>query len=210
MTPRSASKEQIPELESISDTSECTGSETSEKEAVNHAPHASPKSVAFWTIAIREYDVIPGDNPSVSHGCPVSLGWDYSRELSVSVDDYEASKPQPREMTELRATAIERDSKLSSFGFTRTEIQEAAKGAKIGRLQRIKTIETARAVARYQELMEQANRKLFGGSRKREERELMKRSASLDSIAVNGYRPALRRVESLTIPALHEARMVSC
>lgn len=47
------------------------------------------KSVGFGTVNIREYERTVGDNPAVSSGSPISLGWAYNEVVKVDVDTYE-------------------------------------------------------------------------------------------------------------------------
>lgn len=54
------------------------------------------KSVTFHQIKIREYPYVLGDNPSVSYGPPVSIGWDYEPETVIPVDTYETTRIDER------------------------------------------------------------------------------------------------------------------
>lgn len=46
----------------------------------------SSKKVRFSRVEFREYDMILGDNPSCSHGPPVSLGWCCFNTFSISLE----------------------------------------------------------------------------------------------------------------------------
>jgi hypothetical protein len=156
----------------------------------SHDDHANPESplssttscqvvkkVTFSTLAIREYGIIPGDNPGVSCGCPLSIGWEYDDEFSFAIDEYEEQRSKPRSMTELRMPSMVREKKLREAGFSRRDIQESTKYANIARLQRRRTTETMN-LAPIQEFLERAKRKtlhLVGAGTKRKERELMSR-----------------------------------
>lgn len=150
-------------------------------ETINAPMTGRTRCVSFSSIVIREYEVVPGDNPSVVTGCPLSLGWEYELRFNGALNDYEATKLRTRDLSELRTTPSSREATLRSFGFSRVEIQERAKLATVARRQRLKTIETLQ-LARFEELVEKAKRTVFGGSRRREERNLLTKSASLDSL----------------------------
>ena len=200
MTSPSVLKEDIPELEPDSDGSVSAWSASCENESANgavplNAPNTGKRTVvSFSTVVIREYNTILGDNPSVSIGCPLSLGWEYASEFVAALDDYEGTKPEARHPSELRLTSSEREVRLKSFGFSRLEILEGTRVAKVTRQQRMKTIETLQ-LAKFQELIEKANRKIFRAGRKRKEKELLKRSASLNCGVLNSQKPALKKDE---------------
>lgn len=73
-----------------------------------HHHHGRSKSVGFADIEIRAYQVVIGDHPCCTMGCPLSLGWDYSRERMLSVDAYEASRSPRRSKEDLKTTWDER------------------------------------------------------------------------------------------------------
>eukprot|EP00533_Pseudo-nitzschia_delicatissima_P008598 CAMPEP_0116090872 /NCGR_PEP_ID=MMETSP0327-20121206/7201_1 /TAXON_ID=44447 /ORGANISM="Pseudo-nitzschia delicatissima, Strain B596" /LENGTH=354 /DNA_ID=CAMNT_0003582181 /DNA_START=488 /DNA_END=1552 /DNA_ORIENTATION=+ len=45
--------------------------------------------VSFGNCEVRTYTQVLGDHPCCSEGCPIQLGWSYTREESIKVDDYE-------------------------------------------------------------------------------------------------------------------------
>ena len=62
------------------------------------------KTVSFNTIKVQEYPVIPGDNPSVMMGVPLTIDWDYINSASCTINDYESysGSSKRRTMVELR------------------------------------------------------------------------------------------------------------
>lgn len=75
----------------------------------------SSKSVVFGDIRTRSYNVVMGDHPCCSMGCPLSLGWDYSQDPNISVDAYEATRCPRRSRENLRTTWDERRNMLSDI-----------------------------------------------------------------------------------------------
>ena len=53
----------------------------------------SPTIVNFGRVEFREYPYDLGDNPSVSAGVPVTLGWDIQNEYGFEVETYEKICP---------------------------------------------------------------------------------------------------------------------
>ncbi len=65
--------------------------ESSNHTTCNNNLHSnSHKSVvSFGNCEIRTYTQVLGDHPCCSEGCPIQLGWSYTSEESIKVDDYE-------------------------------------------------------------------------------------------------------------------------
>jgi len=63
------------------------------------------KRVSFESLHIREYNRTIGDNPSCSGGCPISIGWNIQREVSISVNAFEQSRAPRRERLEMKIPA---------------------------------------------------------------------------------------------------------
>ncbi|GFH45554.1 hypothetical protein CTEN210_02028 [Chaetoceros tenuissimus] len=78
------------------------------------------KSVGFDKIHIRQYERSIGDNPSVSSGPAVSLGWKYdpAEQLAYSLDEYEKHKiptlSVPRIPRPVRESLLRKDCGYSS------------------------------------------------------------------------------------------------
>mmetsp|Transcript_38259 Transcript_38259/g.80506 ORF Transcript_38259/g.80506 Transcript_38259/m.80506 type:complete len:302 (-) Transcript_38259:221-1126(-) len=76
---------------------------------------SSGHRVSFSHVELREYCRQVGDNPSVSSGCPLSIGWKFNKRGKVDIDSYEADldrDPVPCE----RLSAQEREKLLTEIG----------------------------------------------------------------------------------------------
>jgi len=80
-----------------------------------HSTGFSSKTVRFGDCHIRSYSQVLGDHPYCSMGCPVELGWEYSKEDLVKVNDFEDQRSHQRRHTaDLLLSPEERRSILSS------------------------------------------------------------------------------------------------
>lgn len=57
------------------------------------------RNVNFDSIRIREFGRALGDNPSTTHGPPLTLDWEFQDTEPVKVDEYELTRP-PRRITQ--------------------------------------------------------------------------------------------------------------
>lgn len=110
------------------------------------------KSVRFDTVEIREYPYVLGDNPSVSAGPPLSIGWEPQDEFTVGFDEYEAGKPtRPRDIYEMRLDETLRLLILQSSGYTIEEIAQAAIDVRIIQHHREETAQSSLRAQRFQQ-----------------------------------------------------------
>ena len=107
------------------------------------ATAATAARVAWGSIGIREYARIAGDNPAVTSGPPISLGWDYAAEVRLSVEDYEAGHPPRRAYTEMVMPSNVRMWMLSEeWNTTAADMSEAVRAASVVRAARRRTVRT--------------------------------------------------------------------
>jgi hypothetical protein len=66
-----------------------------------------------------------GDNPAVSHGPPITLGWEETDSCKLSVDDYESRLEGRRSKQELVLPGALREDRLRELGYSRQELKEA-------------------------------------------------------------------------------------
>ena len=119
------------------------------------------KSVCFDTVEIREYPYILGDNPSVSAGPPLSIGWDPQDEFIVGFEEYEAGKPaRPRDIYEMRFDETLRLLILQSSGYTIREIAQAAIDVRIIQHHREETTQSSLRALRFQQTKKALRNKL--------------------------------------------------
>lgn len=110
------------------------------------SPSPSKKSVRFSTVRIQEYPYILGDNPSVSRGPPLSIGWTPMSSCNVDLDKYEAHVlPERRTRPEFTMDAEVRVRILGLSGFAIHEITEAAEAAR--QAKELRRLSTARGMA---------------------------------------------------------------
>jgi len=84
--------------------------------AAGGVPGSLIRRVSFGHCEIRSYEQVVGDHPSCSVGCPIQLGWSYTEESSVRVDEHETTAAASRGSsgTSLRLTPEERIAMLSA------------------------------------------------------------------------------------------------
>lgn len=110
---------------------------------------------------IREYERILGDNPSVTSGPPLGIGWKYVPEpIVMNVDDYENGKGLPRSSSEYLVPKSVRENMLKEHaGVSRREMVNVVRAIQKEKSQRRKTVVNL-SMSRAEEKVEGAKRKI--------------------------------------------------
>mmetsp|Transcript_25804 Transcript_25804/g.36789 ORF Transcript_25804/g.36789 Transcript_25804/m.36789 type:complete len:403 (-) Transcript_25804:138-1346(-) len=117
------------------------------------------KAVTFSHVDLREYERVPGDNPCVRGGVPLSIGWRHVQHNPICLDNYESGKGHPRDKIEMMVPASVRRSMLrDEFGASIHELNAAMKSVNISKRQRAHTIASEDTEV-FEEVLESAKRK---------------------------------------------------
>mmetsp|Transcript_29464 Transcript_29464/g.46270 ORF Transcript_29464/g.46270 Transcript_29464/m.46270 type:complete len:406 (-) Transcript_29464:192-1409(-) len=120
---------------------------------------SSTRSVELKTVHIREHERIAGDNPCVSSGVPLSLGWGFVQHDPFPLDDYESAKGPPRDKIEMMVPASVRKCMLrDEFKVSIAELNASMKVVNITKKQRRHTV-ASEHLEGWQEVSESAKRK---------------------------------------------------
>lgn len=103
--------------------------------------NSSSRGVKFSDIEIREYEMTASDNPGVSKGPGIGIGWKYVEMESLSVELFEKHHPPRRSMKEIKVTTRERMDRLRDSGYTQREIQQIVKQINIAKRKRQGTLD---------------------------------------------------------------------
>lgn len=118
------------------------------------------KSVRFSSVEIREYPIILGDNAAVSRGPPITIDWQYMTiHHFKTLDEYERTEAYlaRRDMSQMAMPLRYRMALLKSSGYSRQQMQIAAKEADLIRSNREKTVQRLQ-FANYEEYCERIRR----------------------------------------------------
>lgn len=100
--------------------------------------------LSFSSISVRVYPVLIGDNPSVTQGVPLTIGWEHKEEeFFDNVEDYESSthKSKPvASLQEMKFTELERAQIAKNLGYSDSKIHKIAHQVKFSTLTRKKKI----------------------------------------------------------------------
>lgn len=154
---------------------------------------SNDSSVHFGTITIREYERSLADNPSVTDGPPIGLGWDYDpQEVHLAVDAYEEHKPTPRIKEEfLMPARVREEMLLHEWGHTLRDVRRATQESKEIRKCRERAQHTNKVSERACELLEVSKRKWHRlktrTTKEMEQEKLWKQSSAL---LANSFAPS--------------------
>ncbi|KAG7366928.1 hypothetical protein IV203_029598 [Nitzschia inconspicua] len=118
------------------------------------------KNVRFHEIQIREYHRCVGDNPSVSAGPPVGIDWRYEESLKMDVNGYELNRGHRREQLEMVLSRHERETLLVEWDVPTHLIADGTRNAIKVKNQRKQTLVNAGKVAKLEEVIESASKRL--------------------------------------------------
>lgn len=146
-------------------------------------------SVSFGKVRIRNYERIPGDNPSICFGVPLAIGWAYNEEGEpVSVEEYESKRsPKTKKRDELYVSLRERERILTDdWGVSRSAVRAAERSVALASQQRRATASTLHlepAQEAIESIRKKFDRVVKGKSEKKEEERLWRDAQSLASSA---------------------------
>lgn len=102
------------------------------------------KKVCFDDVHIREYGFVLGDNPAVSKGAPLQIGWDYHNEDVIDVDIFEhCREPVRRHRRKIVLSARKRAKILLSAGHTVEEIADMTLQCQTAKRMRVESLKNA-------------------------------------------------------------------
>eukprot|EP00581_Thalassiosira_minuscula_P011937 CAMPEP_0183729222 /NCGR_PEP_ID=MMETSP0737-20130205/29969_1 /TAXON_ID=385413 /ORGANISM="Thalassiosira miniscula, Strain CCMP1093" /LENGTH=317 /DNA_ID=CAMNT_0025961369 /DNA_START=529 /DNA_END=1482 /DNA_ORIENTATION=- len=124
-------------------------------------PGMGGRSVSFANVNIREYQRVLGDNPSVTSGPPLSIGWGHTVEpIVMDVEEYEKGKGFPRSSSEYLVPKSVREGMLKEHaGVSRREMVNAVRVIQKEKAQRRKTVVNL-SMQKTEERLEGAKRKI--------------------------------------------------
>ncbi|KAL7433208.1 hypothetical protein ACHAXM_004547 [Skeletonema potamos] len=116
----------------------------------------TPRNVSFSHLQVREYEVTLGDNPSVSSGVPISLGWRYNPNERISKLDDDDNSDVERKNTLHKLSDRERHRRLSSNPHVSVqELQSVLQAVASVRLERQESLNELREERRLLKLQQQ-------------------------------------------------------
>ncbi len=141
--------EELPSLISYLTSSSSTKSTRSTSSSANHS-HQSNQSilssdkfnVSFSSITIRDYPIIPGDNPTVSSGPPIAIDWNYITHVSTDINTFESIRHKKRRLqSEMKMPDSIRLSLLLNSGYKMNELRKFTRQAALIKKSRIQSID---------------------------------------------------------------------
>ncbi|KAG7368707.1 hypothetical protein IV203_031450 [Nitzschia inconspicua] len=103
---------------------------TQQQQQLAEAQKPPRPRVRFSFVTIRNYDITMGDNPSVTAGPPITLGWSYEQLPSLPLREFETfrdANPRAVDSHCLMISADDRRNMLKRAGFTDNQIQQNEK-----------------------------------------------------------------------------------
>lgn len=150
--------------------------------AQSPVPVTTRSRVKFGMVDIREYPIIPGDNPGGNEGPPITIDWCVQRHVTANIDEYEKAHPEHRTPAQCHMPRQVRHELLHKSGFSSEEILNCTKQANIIRGQRRRASVEFSQKSRLSEAKERMTRGFsnltFGKDKKQKERDFIQQKDS--------------------------------
>lgn len=115
-------------------------------------------NVSFDKLYVREYGMVLGDNPSVSAGPPVSIGWEVQEEYNHDIENYEEERAPRRETFQMVIPRHGREALLKTAGHSRAEFASVIRGVNRTKNQRKSSVRNVSST-NFDEKIENVGRK---------------------------------------------------
>jgi len=111
------------------------------QEEENRSNTPMVRRCVFSCVDIREHERVAGDNPCVTRGVPLSIGWGYYQHSSIALEEYEFNRGPPRDKIEMMVPPNIRNQILrDEFGVPAADINASIKEANVTKKQRRSTL----------------------------------------------------------------------
>jgi hypothetical protein len=99
-------------------------------------------SIDFSKVHIREYELVPGYNPSCTSGPPIELGWKHAETQDFDIESFEDVRDGRRRLqAQMRIPADIRRGMLLHHGNSQKHIRDATRSTAISRKERMQTLD---------------------------------------------------------------------
>jgi hypothetical protein len=194
---RNLFSDQLSLLQETSTKSSCQSTVQNKSSVVPPSPNRT--KVSFSTVEVRHYERILGDNPGVSSGPPLSIGWNYydDKTIRVSVDEYEYYQSRCQDESDMVLSRYERENILEALGYSEKEVARAIRQNYKLKRNRRQTVNNL-PVIRIEEAVETAKKsllKILPGKKRRSSKNLYKqwmkgRCENIDETASQSSAPS--------------------
>ena len=96
--------------------------------------------VAFGEVNVRKYQRIICDNPAVTAGPSLGVGWKYKVQPAISVDAYEKSRGSRKQKNDLLLDRVTREKMARRMGYTERQIADMVRAVNKTKNQRRQTL----------------------------------------------------------------------
>lgn len=127
------------------------------------------KKVTFQRVEIRQYERQPGDNPSVSRGVPIGLGWKVVKTESYRFDEFEGQIGVTRERRQKKQLLLSEEDRErllhEEWGYSFKQLFEARVSSSDAKKRRIQTLtrSTNTRLAKFDESLSLASALIIDG-----------------------------------------------
>jgi hypothetical protein len=119
------------------------------------------RAVTFHVVSCRNYERIIDDNPSVTAGAGIGIGWRFNEGECVDVDDWEGERGERRRGTDLVLNREEREELLLELGYSEKDVATVVRRIVKAKNQRKQTVNNLGAQS-VEETLESATKKVRG------------------------------------------------